>query len=162
MYADLKRKYKKKGIVIGDSIYIWNQLKIKYLSLSIATGIMQIITLTLGITIIILVSNENTIYNTLSEYLASPALIILYIFAPIVLSLIFLSLKNRIIMTMIFDQENFSEKLSLKKNNWFFKSSINLKVYMWLHMSIVGSFLAIITYKDIEKNNKANVINKPL
>ena len=55
----------------------------------------------------------------------------------------------------IFRQDNFFENITLEKNKWILKKESNLNNFLWFHnFFIIGSILSIITYRDIEKNNK--------
>jgi hypothetical protein len=138
------------------SLYIWNELKKNYLISVIIRDFLNLIGLILTIVgIVIIIRDKDIVYDSIDQIFYSDWMLIFY-FSILngLISMPFFWI-NRITVVKIFRQDNFFENITLEKNKWILKKESNLNNFLWFHnFFIIGSILSIITYRDIEKNNK--------
>jgi len=159
MFLDKKREYSKKDtsqidLYKNESLYVWDQLKKKYLLFPIIMNILNLVSTSLMIASILLISKEWTIPETIFEHLTSAGFVILYVCIIIYIISLILYWFYRITVEKIFSEKDFFKDVILKKNLHFFENEKRIRCFQWLHhFVIIGLVLSIITYKDIEDNN---------
>ena len=138
------------------SLYIWNELRKNYLLSVIIRDFLNLIGLILTIVgIVIIIRDKDIVYDSIDQIFYSDWMLIFYFSILNGLFSIPFFWINRITVVKIFRQDNFFENITLEKNKWILKKESNLNNFLWFHnFFIIGSILSIITYRDIEKNNK--------
>ncbi len=149
---------KKNGFEIGlyknRSLYVWKQLKKRYLSIAITKSFSDLASSFLIISSLILLDKESKNLETLSEFLTSTGFILACITILPMVSSFILFLFSRVTLAKIFGHNHFSKDVVITKNIYWFAKESRINWFIWFHqLSIFGTILTFITYLDIEKNN---------
>jgi len=142
------------GLYKNEGLYVWNQLKKRYLIIPIIKIFSDLAMSSLVISSVILLKKESKILETLSEFLTSTGFILTCVAILPTITSIILFYFYKVTLIKIFGRKNFLKDVVVTKNIYLFPEYGKINWFIWFHkFFLFGLILTCITYLDIEKNN---------